>query len=55
MNLVDIQKEIIILKEKIYDIKKKELNEENGLELVILDKALDSLITYYMFRNRSYQ
>ncbi|MCT4507496.1 MAG: hypothetical protein N4A48_01835 [Tepidibacter sp.] len=53
MNLVEIEKEIIRVKEKIYNIKKKELNEENGLELVTLDKALDSLIKYYVLRNIS--
>ncbi len=52
MNLVEIQKEIFILKEKINAIKKKEINKENALELVALDKDLDHLIKQYIFINK---
>lgn len=55
MNLEEIQKEIIILKEKVYDIKRKKLNEENALQLVTLDRALGILMKHYVLKNNFLQ
>lgn len=48
MNLVDIEKEIISIKNKIKDIKKKEIDKDIVREAIALDIAFNSLMQHYI-------